>query len=54
MGAGTANWGVLGDEVPDVQELARAEVETTVTKTGTKLNLVDSETFENMRTEQQS
>lgn len=52
MGAGTANWGVLGDEVDDVQQIARSEME--VPKSRNKLNLVDSETFQNMRTEQES
>ncbi|KAG0740135.1 hypothetical protein G6F57_000686 [Rhizopus arrhizus] len=55
MGAGIANWGVLGDEIPDVQELVHAEIDSpTVNKTSTKLHLVDSETFENMRLEQTS
>jgi hypothetical protein len=53
LGAGVANWGVLGDEVADVQGVARAEIETNP-NTGTKLKLVDHETFENMRIEQQS
>lgn len=52
MGAGIGNWGVLGDEVDDVQGLAHTEMETTVTET--KLKLVDSKTFENMRNEQES
>jgi hypothetical protein len=54
LGAGVANWGVLGDEVADVQDIARAEIETGIPNTGTKLKLVDHKTFENMRTEQQS
>lgn len=52
MGAGIGNWGVLGDEVDDAQGLAHTEMETTVTET--KLKLVDSKTFENMRNEQES
>ncbi|KAI7896439.1 uncharacterized protein EV154DRAFT_492242 [Mucor mucedo] len=52
MGAGAANWGVLGEEVLDVQEIARTEMDATVTDT--KIKLVDSETFENMRHEQES
>ncbi|CAO3646209.1 unnamed protein product [Mucor hiemalis] len=52
MGAGIANWGVLGDEIDNVQEVARSEVETI--KVSSKLHLVDSETFQNMRTEQES
>lgn len=56
MGAGAANWGVLGDELPDVQEIARAEVEVGYQpqQHGTKLHLVDSETFEYLRSEQES
>lgn len=56
MGAGAGNWGVLGDEIPDVHEIARADVETNYQhQIGTKLNLVDSETFQNLRSpEQQS
>jgi hypothetical protein len=54
MGAGTGNWGVLGDEIPDVHEVARAEVDTNYQpQTGTKLNLVDSETFQNLRSSEQ-
>lgn len=52
MGAGAANWGVLGEEVLDVQEIARTEMETSATDT--KLKLVDSKTFENLRNEQES
>lgn len=57
MGAGAGNWGILGDELPDVQEIARAEIEATSSvhaQYGTKLNLVDSETFEYMRSSAQA
>ncbi|KAG1444690.1 hypothetical protein G6F56_010192 [Rhizopus delemar] len=55
MGAGIANWGVLGDEIPDVQAFAHVEIDTpTVNKASTKLHLVDTETFKNMRLEQSS
>lgn len=53
MGAGAGNWGVLGDEVPDVQEVARSEVEPN-TVTEVKLKLVDSQTFENLRHSEQN
>ncbi|KAI7901234.1 uncharacterized protein BX663DRAFT_515342 [Cokeromyces recurvatus] len=53
MGAGAANWGILGDELPDVQEIVRAEIDSSSSflpnHTSTKLNLVDFETFEHMR-----
>ncbi|GAN06644.1 hypothetical protein MAM1_0131c06131 [Mucor ambiguus] len=62
MGAGAGNWGVLGDELPDVQEIVRAEIESNSLsgnhhhyhQNGTKLNLVDSETFEYMRSTEQA
>ncbi|KAI8079138.1 hypothetical protein BDF21DRAFT_35978 [Thamnidium elegans] len=53
MGAGAGNWGVLGDEVPDVQEVARSEIESN-TVTEVKLKLVDSQTFENLRHNEQN
>jgi hypothetical protein len=52
MGAGAANWGVLGDEVSDVEEYAHTDQTTTTTTTtnkADKVNLVDSKTFETMR-----
>ncbi|KAI8059983.1 uncharacterized protein B0P05DRAFT_558275 [Gilbertella persicaria] len=52
MGAGTANWGVLGDEIPDAQEIAHAQ-EVHHFQYG-KLNLVDSETFATMRSSEQA
>lgn len=52
MGAGAGNWGVLGDEVPDVQEVARTETEVNST-TENKLKLVDSQTFESLRHSEQ-
>ncbi|CEG84396.1 hypothetical protein RMATCC62417_18205 [Rhizopus microsporus] len=55
MGAGAANWGVLGDEIPDVQEIARSDLDLPMSnRTSTKLHLVDSDTFNNMRLEQTS
>jgi len=59
MGAGAGNWGILGDELPDVQEIVRAEIESNNLpanhhQNGTKLNLVDSETFEYMRSTEQA
>lgn len=55
MGAGAANWGVLGDEIPDVQEIARSDLDLPMNnRTSTKLHLVDSDTFNNMRLEQTS
>ncbi|KAI8647095.1 hypothetical protein BD408DRAFT_358712 [Parasitella parasitica] len=57
MGAGAGNWGILGDELPDVEEIARAEFETNSSgqsQYGTKLHLVDSETFEYMRSNEQA
>ncbi|KAI9476093.1 MAG: hypothetical protein EXX96DRAFT_540647 [Benjaminiella poitrasii] len=59
MGAGAANWGILGDELPDVQDIVRAEIESSSfpqhrNHTSTKLNLVDSETFEHMRSSSSS
>jgi hypothetical protein len=49
MGAGAANWGVLGDEVPDVEEYAHANQTTDTAAKADKVNLVDSKTFETMR-----
>ncbi|KAI8975481.1 hypothetical protein BDF20DRAFT_878980 [Mycotypha africana] len=50
MGAGIGNWGVLGDELPNVEDIARAQVEAPYQQyKGTKLNLVDRETFNTMR-----
>lgn len=60
MGAGAGNWGVLGDELPDVQEIVRAEIESNSlpgnqhAQHGSKLHLVDSETFEYMRSTEQA
>ncbi|KAI8368847.1 hypothetical protein EDC96DRAFT_440993 [Choanephora cucurbitarum] len=54
MGAGVANWGVLGDELPDAQAIAREEVDTHSRYYGSKLNLVDSETFESLRSSEQA
>ncbi|KAI8355700.1 hypothetical protein BD560DRAFT_335713 [Blakeslea trispora] len=56
MGAGAANWGVLGDELPDVQAIAREEVEANTHSRyyGSKLHLVDSETFESLRSSEQA
>ncbi|KAI8973013.1 hypothetical protein BDB01DRAFT_808370 [Pilobolus umbonatus] len=52
MGAGVANWGVLGDEVMNVHEMART-IDGVTRNNSSKLSVVDSETFEHMR-EQQS
>ncbi|KAI9271972.1 hypothetical protein BY458DRAFT_555521 [Sporodiniella umbellata] len=55
MGAGVANWGVLGDEIPDVQEFAHSEVDSYhLSKASAKLSVVDKTTFKNMRLEQSS
>jgi len=46
-GAGHANWGIEGDEVPDLYEYAHEDVEET-TKAD-KVKLVDADTFKSMR-----
>lgn len=46
-GAGHANWGIKGDEVPDLYEYAHQDAEET-TKAD-KVKLVDADTFKSMR-----
>ncbi|KAL7311950.1 hypothetical protein PS15m_009657 [Mucor circinelloides] len=46
-GAGHANWGIEGDEVPDLYEYAHQDAEET-TKAD-KVKLVDADTFKSMR-----
>lgn len=47
-GAGHANWGIEGDEVPDIYEYTHQEVEEATTKAD-KVKLVDADTFKSMR-----
>lgn len=51
MGAGAANWGVLGDEVPNVEEYAHTDQTFKTTTKADKVNLVDSKTFDSLRQE---
>lgn len=46
-GAGHANWGIEGDEVPNLYEYTHQEVEET--SKANKVKLVDEETFKSMR-----
>jgi hypothetical protein len=49
MGAGMGNWGVLGDEIPDVEEYAHTfEIDQSKMD---KVNIVDPRTFDEMRNE---
>lgn len=47
-GAGHANWGVEGDEVPDLYEYTHQEAEEATAKAD-KVKLVDADTFKSMR-----
>ncbi|KAL9547373.1 hypothetical protein MBANPS3_006195 [Mucor bainieri] len=47
-GAGHANWGIEGDEVPDLYAYTHQEVEEATTKAD-KVKLVDADTFKSMR-----
>ncbi|CEP12736.1 hypothetical protein [Parasitella parasitica] len=46
-GAGRANWGIEGDEVPNLYECTHQEIEETIKSV--KVKLVDAETFKAMR-----
>lgn len=48
-GAGHANWGIEGDEVPDLYEYTHQEVEEATTAKADKVKLVDADTFKSMR-----
>ncbi|OAD77432.1 hypothetical protein PHYBLDRAFT_157756 [Phycomyces blakesleeanus NRRL 1555(-)] len=51
-GGGLANWGMLGEEVMDIEPYETGQhiqFDTTVRGTGNKLQLVDEETFYSMR-----
>ncbi|GAN06643.1 hypothetical protein MAM1_0131c06130 [Mucor ambiguus] len=47
-GAGHANWGIEGDEVPDLYEYTHQEAEEATAKAD-KVKLVDADTFKSMR-----
>ncbi|KAI9018642.1 hypothetical protein CLU79DRAFT_759676 [Phycomyces nitens] len=49
-GGGLANWGMLGEEVMDIEPFEQYTQTTATTRaTGKKLQLVDEETFYSMR-----
>lgn len=50
MGAGMGNWGILGDEIPDVQEYAHDnQVSINTSKMDKVSVVVDTHTFDEMR-----